>query len=105
MVTRELIDQAGRIIADAAQSPARVVLFGSHARGDARNGSDLDFLVIEREVVNRAVEMVRLRDVLPPLAVPVEAIVVSEAHVAKWASIRGTMIHAALGEGRLVAES
>jgi hypothetical protein len=49
--------------------------------------------------------MVRLRDVLPPLAVPVEAIVVSEAHVAKWASIRGTMIHAALGEGRLVAES
>lgn len=100
-----MINRAGRILADAAQSPARVILFGSHARDDARDGSDLDFLVIERAVVNRAVEMVRLRDALPSLEVPVDVIVVSEAHVAKWAPVDGTMIHAALGEGRLVAES
>jgi predicted nucleotidyltransferase len=35
MVTREKIDAAVRILADAAK-PARIILFGSHARGDAR---------------------------------------------------------------------
>jgi predicted nucleotidyltransferase len=105
MVDGELISRAGRILADAAQAPARVLVFGSHARGDARDGSDLDFLVIERDVANRAVEMVRLRDALPPLEIPVDVIVVSEQHVAKWGPVKGTLIHAALAEGRLVAES
>jgi hypothetical protein len=36
-------------------------------------------LVIEREVANRAAEMVRLRDALPALGVPVDVIVVTEA--------------------------
>ena len=45
MVTREQIDAAVRILAEAAR-PARIVLFGSHARGDAREDSDVDFLVI-----------------------------------------------------------
>ncbi|MHB8690030.1 MAG: nucleotidyltransferase domain-containing protein [Solirubrobacteraceae bacterium] len=105
MVNDELIERAGRILADAAESPARVIVFGSHARGDARDGSDLDFLVIERDVSNRAVEMVRLRDALPALEVPVDVIVVSEEHAAKWSAVEGTMINVALGEGRLVAES
>ena len=105
MVNDELIERAGRILADAAESPARVIVFGSHARGDARDGSDLDFLVIEHQVSNRAVEMVRLRDALPALEVPVDVIVVSEEHAAKWAAVKGTMIQVALDEGRLVAQS
>ena len=105
MVSAEAIEQAGRILADAAETPARVIVFGSHARGDATDVSDLDFLVIERDVANRATEMVRLRDALPPLDVPVDVIVVTEAHAAKWSAIKGTMIHAALDEGRLIAES
>jgi predicted nucleotidyltransferase len=46
----EMIERAGRALIDAAPAPAKVILFGSHARGDADQGSDLDFLVIEREV-------------------------------------------------------
>jgi predicted nucleotidyltransferase len=105
VVTTTLIDRAGRILADAADSPARVIVFGSHARGDANEGSDLDFLVIERAVASRAAEMVRLRDALPALDVPVDVIVVSEEHAAKWGPVKGTVIHAALSEGRVVAES
>ena len=40
------------------------MLFGSYARGDAREDSDLDLLVIEPRVDDRAKEMVRLRRVL-----------------------------------------
>lgn len=29
--------------------PETVILFGSHARGDARSGSDVDLLIVERD--------------------------------------------------------
>lgn len=41
MISGELIEQAGRRLAAAARQPARVSLFGSHARGDAGPDSDL----------------------------------------------------------------
>jgi predicted nucleotidyltransferase len=41
MVPDDVIEVAGRRIAAAARAPARIVLFGSHARGDAGPDSDL----------------------------------------------------------------
>jgi predicted nucleotidyltransferase len=58
------IERAAHTLAEAAGSPVRVILFGSHARGEARAGSDLDFLVIEPHVPDRHAEMVRLRSAL-----------------------------------------
>lgn len=76
IAAEELIERAGRTLLDAASSPARGVLFGSYARGDARDGSDLDFLVIEREVNDRAAESVRLRRALRGFGAPVDVIVI-----------------------------
>jgi predicted nucleotidyltransferase len=42
MPDASIIEREGRALAEAAQSPARVILFGSGARGDADAGSDLD---------------------------------------------------------------
>jgi predicted nucleotidyltransferase len=50
VLSAEVIRQAGRRLADAAAAPTQVFVFGSHARGDAGHGSDLDFLVVERGV-------------------------------------------------------
>src|SRR5215218_5020819 len=60
MIPSDVIELGGRRLVAAARQPARVLLFGSHARGDAGPASDLDFLVIERNVPNRHAEMVRL---------------------------------------------
>lgn len=54
-----------------------MILFGSHARGDAGPDSDLDFLVIERDVVDRIAESVRLRRALGSLRLPIDVIVLS----------------------------
>jgi len=42
VISDAVIEDAGRRLAAAARSPARVVLFGSHAREDARDDSDLN---------------------------------------------------------------
>lgn len=102
MISDATIVDAGRRLAAAACSPARVVLFGSRARGDAREDSDLDFLVIEEHLDSKLSEMVRLRDALPPLAVPVDVVVVSEEEVARREAVPSTLVHRALREGRVL---
>jgi uncharacterized protein len=105
MTTQEQIEQAGRRLADAAASPARVILFGSAARGELTPDSDLDFLVIEREVENRIAEAVRLRDAVGRIGMPVDVIVMDEDLASRRSRVRGTMVHHALREGRLIART
>jgi predicted nucleotidyltransferase len=88
-----MIVDAGQQLAAAECSPARVVLFGSRTRGDAREDSDLDFLVIEEHLDGKLSELVRLRDALPPLAVPVDVVVVSEEEVARRSPVSSTLVH------------
>jgi len=99
------IKSAARALVDAAASPARVILFGSRARGDGDDRSDFDFLVIEREVGDRFDEMVRLDRVLGRMLIPADVVVISEQYAQKWGSVKGTMVHEAMTEGRVVAES
>ena len=105
MVTSETIERAGRLLAEAANPPARILLFGSHARGSAGDESDLDLLVIEQVAGSRHREMVRLRAALDPLRVPADVVVVTEEHVEAWGAVPGTVVHAALTQGRLLAET
>ncbi|MBA3746848.1 MAG: nucleotidyltransferase domain-containing protein [Solirubrobacterales bacterium] len=105
MVSEADIDRYGRVLADAASSEARVIVFGSYARGTASNTSDLDFLVIEEHVDSRAAESVRLRDALAELDIPVDVLVISEEYAQRRGQIKGTTVATALAEGRVVAES
>jgi predicted nucleotidyltransferase len=102
VIRDEIITEAGRRLAAAAGPRSRVILFGSHARGDADERSDLDFLVIEPTVASRHEESVRLRRALRGLAVPADVIVVSEQQVDEWNGVHGTVINVALSEGRVL---
>ncbi len=101
MITPTQIAAAVDRLAQAAQ-PERILLFGSHVRDAAREGSDLDLLVIESEVPDRLAEMVRLRRVLRPLRIPVDILVYSSADVARWGDQPGSTLFWALREGRVV---
>ncbi len=102
MSDNPVIAEAGRRLLKAVPPRTRVILFGSAARGELTQDSDLDFLVVERDVDDRHAEQVRLRRELRPLGVPVDVIVVSERYAEEWGPARGSMVHAALTEGRVL---
>jgi predicted nucleotidyltransferase len=99
MADQALIEEAARRLAEAAAPGTRVILFGSHARGDAGGRSDLDFLVIEPDVEHAGDESVRLRRALRGLGVAAD-VVVSARDVDEWSDVRGSLVHAPLSEGR-----
>jgi predicted nucleotidyltransferase len=102
VVDENVIREAGRRLAVAAPD-SQVILFGSHARGDANLHSDVDFLVVEPEVENEAEESVRLHRTLRDLRVPADVIVVSREYADRWREVRGGLVHAALSQGRVLA--
>ena len=103
MISEKTIQQAvARLV--AAAKPSKIILFGSYARGDATENSDLDLMVIEREVANKFDEMVRLRQALRPLRIPVDVLVYSQKYVDEWGHLPGTALYWALHEGRVMHE-
>jgi predicted nucleotidyltransferase len=101
----EVIEEIGARLARAAPKDSRVVLFGSHAREQANDGSDYDVLVIEPEVADAAKEAVRLRAELGDLLVPIDVVVVDRARATRRATVRGTLVERALREGRVLAHT
>jgi predicted nucleotidyltransferase len=102
-VTPEKLAEATRRLVEAAH-PLKIILFGSRVRGDAREDSDVDLLVIEREVKDRVAEMVRLNRVLKGLILPVELVVIDELMFEDLVDTPGTVYYEAKREGEVLYE-
>lgn len=100
-ITAEQIAQAVALLVEAAR-PEQIVLFGSHARGDARDDSDLDLLVVERVLFNKAQEMVRLRRALRPLGISADVLVTTPEELASLGREKGSVYWWVLREGRVL---
>lgn len=89
----------------AVTEDARVIVFGSYARGEVGPSSDLDLLVIEPEVPAPRAESARLRRELRDLEVALDVIVVSAKQADELGDITGTLVHEALHTGRVLVEA
>jgi uncharacterized protein len=104
VVSDELVREAAQRLGEAARRPARVILFGSYARGQAEPGSDLDFLVVQQNGFNRRREISRLQAALSPLRVPAEVLVIDHEQ-ARQPERAGDAVREALRAGVVLYES
>ena len=107
-VSDEVIDRMAREIVREVD-PQRILLFGSWARGEGNEHSDVDFLVVEREPFgrdrSRRQEAVRIWRCLSRFRVPTDVLVYSSSEVAQWRQSRSHVIATALREGKVLYES
>ena len=101
---KSAIDEMVRRIA-AGFSPDRIILFGSHARGDAREDSDIDLLVLFPELDD---PHARAADVYAALigssALPKDILVSTTARFDRYRNVVNTVYWPAAREGRVVYE-
>ena len=104
MISEKIIQQAvARLV--AAANPSKIILFGSYARGDATEDSDLDLMVIEPEVSNKFEEMVRLRNVMGDMEVGVDLLVYSDREASRRSQVPGTVLYWAFKEGKVLYDT
>ena len=106
-VTDSLLSDMVRAIV-AEVDPEQVILFGSRARGDAREDSDVDLLVIESTPFgngrSRRQEAVRLWRAVSGLGVAKDLLVYSRDEVEHWRGSLNHVLARALREGRVLYE-
>jgi predicted nucleotidyltransferase len=101
--TTELLNEIKRRIL-AVSDPEQIILFGSHASGNAGADSDVDLLVIENDVDAPRRESVRLRNALRGLLVPVDVLVATSEQVERYRDAVGLIYHSILRDGRVIYE-
>lgn len=104
MLNETSIRAAVASIVAAAQAPRKVVLFGSYARAEANEDSDLDLLVVEGAIDDYTTEYSRLREAVGSVGVGVDLVLCSEADFEKQRHWWTTPVYWASRDGKVLYE-
>ena len=86
--------------------PEQIILFGSHARGNAKSDSDLDLLIVTngslgREWSRRKITG-QIRKALWSVLVPIDLLVFSPQEIERWRNSINHVIAQALRDGKVL---
>jgi predicted nucleotidyltransferase len=104
LVNEELLKIAVKRLADNFH-PAKIILFGSQAKGTADNRSDVDLLVICSIKGARREKMVAMDRSLRGLGLARDIVLLTPEEFERDRFILGTIIRPAWQEGRVLYES
>ncbi len=106
-VTDKLLDQMVQAIV-AEVDPEQVILFGSRARGDAREDSDVDLVVVEAEPFGKArsrrLEAARVYEAVAGFDALTDILIYSRDEVDHWRDSVNHVLARALREGTVLYE-
>ena len=84
--------------------PVQIILFGSHARGEAHPQSDVDLLVVFSELADKRKTAVDIRRALADLPVAKDILVTIPEELARQRDWIGTVLRSAQREGEILYE-
>ena len=84
--------------------PLRIVVFGSHARGEAHPGSDLDLLVVVPHLGDKRETAVGMTKALRGLRAAIDVVPTDPDEIARRGETPGDVLRSALREGKTVYE-
>ena len=85
--------------------PEKIILFGSWARGDAREDSDLDLLVVLPKVDHKRKATIEIFRALNGLPISKDVIVTTPQEIKERGKVIGYILRPALEEGKVIYES
>jgi superfamily II DNA or RNA helicase/predicted nucleotidyltransferase len=83
-------------------APERIILFGSHARGQANRHSDVDLLVVMDEVADPRQAAVQIDTALADMPVAKDIFVTTPQEITQRGQLVGTILRPALREGKVL---
>lgn len=98
-IVNEMTDRIVRQFA-----PIRIVLFGSRARGEATEDSDIDLLVVLPHADDPREESVAVMTALSDLEISKDVIVTTPEEIAKRGHVLNSLLRNALEEGMTLYE-
>lgn len=84
--------------------PEKIILFGSHARGNASNYSDIDLLVVFKEINSKQDQAIAIRKLLSDFPLSKDIVVTTVAEIEKYGHLVGSVLRPALKEGKVLYE-
>jgi uncharacterized protein len=105
MVTQNELRQIVHRLVDQLSQPARIILFGSYARDAATDESDLDLLIVEASLPDKASEYLRLKQAIGRIGVGVDLLLCTEQEYERRSQVPGTLPYWARKEGKVLHES
>ena len=105
MTQQEILQEIVQRLVKTVQ-PEQIILFGSQARDEAREDSDVDLLVIESEPFgpqrSRLEEIGRLESAIGRLSLSTDLLVYSRDEIERWRDSPRHVIGRALREGKVL---
>lgn len=85
--------------------PAKIILFGSHARGSADRDSDVDLLVVMEVKDSKRKQAVEIDLALSDRTFPLDLIVVTPDEFETYRDVAGHIAYPATREGKVVYDA
>ena len=101
MVQRHQIEAVAARLAEAIEAE-RVILFGSHARGEAHDTSDVDLMIVAKSDLPRFKRSRALYRLLRPYPFPMDLIVYTPEEVERGKQSPLSFVSTVLREGKTV---
>ena len=105
MLHPDQLTAAAHRLAAAASVPTTVIVFGSYARGDATEQSDLDLLVVQPEIGDKAAEYLRLKAAVGRIGVGVDLVLFARPEFERRSLVPGTLPYWAKKEGKVLCDT